>query len=320
MSISEYALITFGAAFAGAVFSLILWFGINAYIRRHRNKITLQALMQEIQEELQLAIASLALMSKSLRQELDRDNIPMAIPKLRHSTMNYAISSGNIRLIPNFRKQRLIRYAAATCELFNEGSKNTERLLATLILKSDGETWAKYQINKDIEQMSKTKVLLEDYLKNLYVEDLPEKYGEDAMTTTNSEPESVEQRILKQVSENSETLSRIKESHNFNNMLSLAGIALAILALSMIMLQLDRGNAAIGFFIVAILTLEMSAASYYGLMRLDKLLMSGALVTLAGVAILLFTTWSYFVSISVASVGIILTAVGILVYVGKKSN
>lgn len=317
MGTFDYALITFGAAFAGVVFSLISWFGIDALIRLRRNNKVLKTMMQEIQEELQFDIALLAMMSTNLRQELDRDSMPMSIPKLRHSAINYAISSGNIRLIPNFRKQRLVRYAAAACELFNEMSKNTERLLATLILKSDGETWAKYRINKDIEQMSATKRLLEHYLTTIQREDLPDEYGEDAMTTTNSEPETIEERILKQVKDNSETLSHIKERHNLNTMFSIVAISLAVLALSVTILQLGHGNTALGIMFIGILTFEMAAASYKGRVKLGKLLTSGAVVTLLGTAMTLFTTLLY-PGIIIASVGLLTTAIGIpLNYKGK---
>lgn len=175
MSSFDYTLVTFGAAFAGALFSLLLWFGVDYCIRRKRNKKILKAIMQEIQEELQLDIGILVQL-RNLQQIFDGGNVPFKISRLRHSASNYALSSGEIRLISNIRKQRLVRYAATTCEVFNEFVDNTERLLAIFTLKDDGLTWAKYRIDRLIEHANDTKSVLEDYLSKLQQRDLPDEY------------------------------------------------------------------------------------------------------------------------------------------------
>ena len=93
-------------------------------------------MMQEIHEEIQLNIALLTGLIQAIPRELERGNVPMYIPhRLKLTVYQYVVESGEIRLLADFRKQRLIRVAASVGESFNRFIENTEMLLATFQFK-----------------------------------------------------------------------------------------------------------------------------------------------------------------------------------------
>ena len=159
---------TFGATFSGVFASFLLWFGSRYLIRKQRNKKLLKAMMQEIQEELQANIAILSQFSKHIPDMLATSgHIPMTITSLELVAHQYAVTSGEIRLLSDIRKQRLIRYTASILERYNEFVDNTERLLAIFILKDDGLIWAKYRVDRQVELANDTIKLLQDTLNKL---------------------------------------------------------------------------------------------------------------------------------------------------------
>jgi hypothetical protein len=291
MSSLEYALVTFGAAFSGAIFSLLLWFGIDAWIRRKRNKKTLEAMMKEILEELQFDIALLMQLPENLRQALDSSNVPLKISRLRYSAANYAISSGEIRLTYNIRKQRLIRYIATVYETFNEFVDNTERLLAILVLKEDGLVWSRYRIDRLVEQATSTKALLEDYNTKLQREDLTDEYEEEMMTTrANNDAESNEMRLSKIEEGINEIKKQLKDNEKTSKFHSGLGVGIAAIAIATgfaaawsgwATTGVDLPSVALVISIGGILIIVTSIWEYRGLYR-RKLGIGGLLTTFVG--------------------------------------
>jgi len=158
---------TFGATFSGVIASFLLWFGSRYLIRKQRNKKLLKATMQEIQEELQANITILSQFSKNILDVLASGRIPMVITRLELGAHQYAVTSGEIRVLSDIRKQRLIRYTASILERYNEFVDNTERLLATFVLKDDGLIWAKYRVDRQVELANDTIKCLQDTLNKL---------------------------------------------------------------------------------------------------------------------------------------------------------
>ena len=127
MSNVEYTIITFSAAFAGALFSLLLWFGTDALIRRHRNKNTAKTLMQEVIEELELNLGILRQAPDTLRI-IKSGRIPSDFIRLKCSVLKYAVNSGELRYLRNAKKRLIVGIVLYTCESFNRFAENSERL------------------------------------------------------------------------------------------------------------------------------------------------------------------------------------------------
>ena len=159
---------TFGAIFLGVIASFLLWFGGQKWIKRQHDKKAIRAMMREMQEEIQFNIALLDQLVKTASKMLEGGNVPVYIPeRMVLAVYNYVVSTGEIRLIDDIRKQRLIRYAAIACETFNKFIDNTEILLAIFLLRSDGLVWSKYRLEKLIETADDRRKYLEDILSKL---------------------------------------------------------------------------------------------------------------------------------------------------------
>jgi hypothetical protein len=170
----ESAVITFGATFAGVILSFSFWFGGSYLIKWLENRKALKYMMREIQEEMQFNIAALDISTGHVQKALSGGDIPLVIPRLRHSATSYAVSSGEVRFLRSIRKQQIVGYTATVCEEYNHFVDNTERLLAILLLREDGLTWVKHRLEGFAEHISECKSLLQDYLNKLQQEKLPE--------------------------------------------------------------------------------------------------------------------------------------------------
>ncbi|MFC2071263.1 hypothetical protein ACFLUU_00885 [Chloroflexota bacterium] len=62
-------IVTFGAAFFGVIASFLLWSGGQWWIKRQRDKKAVMAMMEEIQEEIQLNIALLTELMENAPKE-----------------------------------------------------------------------------------------------------------------------------------------------------------------------------------------------------------------------------------------------------------
>ena len=184
-------LVTFGATFLGVIASFLLWFGGQWWIKRQHDKKAVRAMMEEIQEEILFNIALLTGLMENTPKELERGNIPLYLPtRMRLAAYQYMVSSGEIRLLDDIRKQRLIRYAGVACETFNKFIDNTEALLAIFLSKPDGLVWAKYRIDRLLESADEKRKYLQDTLNKLQQSKLPE---EDSM----GEPKKIDLEGLK---------------------------------------------------------------------------------------------------------------------------
>jgi len=183
----EYAAITFGATFAGVIFSFILWFGGSFFIKWRENRKVLKAMMREIFEEIQLNTGVLSLTVGSIQKALGGIDIPLFFPKLKHSASSYAVSSGEVRIIKNIRKRRIVGYLSLLCESHNHFAENTERILALLLLRKDSIDLVRIRLDGFLKETNEKKLAIEDFQKKLTQKNLPED-GEDTKTnnTNNS--------------------------------------------------------------------------------------------------------------------------------------
>lgn len=171
-------LVTFGATFFGVIASFLLWFGGQWWIRHQRDKKALGNMMREIQEEIQLNIGLLTELMHGIPRVLESGNVPVHIPhRLKLPVYQYVVSSGEIRLLTDFRKQRLIRFAAFMSESFNKFIENTEMLLAIFQFKpiDDALRLAKHRLGNLVEQAKDTRDYLQDTLNKLQQSELAEE-------------------------------------------------------------------------------------------------------------------------------------------------
>jgi len=214
----------------GVISSFALWFGGEKWVRYQRDKKARDNMIQEIREEIELNIALLTQLPQDITRMLENNNIPTYIPhRLRLGVYEYIMKSGEIRLLADFRKQRLIRYAAVASENFNSFIDNTEMLLAIFLLKSDGLKWAKYRLKQLIEEAKAKKDYLQDTLNKLQLN--KPSVEKSRVETNNTNPESTETRIARMEGDISDIKMQLKESestawYHFRFMLGFAAIAI----------------------------------------------------------------------------------------------
>lgn len=167
---------TFIATFFGVIASFLLWFGGQKWLQSQAEKKALHNMATELKEEIELNIALLSQLRQGIPRELSRGNVPHHLPyRLRLVVYDYIVKSGDIRLFTDFSKQRLIRYSAMISENFNHFIDNTETLLGIFILKSDGLKWARYRLEKLVEQAEDSGGYLLDTLNKLQLDKISEE-------------------------------------------------------------------------------------------------------------------------------------------------
>ena len=216
--------------FWGVIASFALWFGGEKLIRHQRDKKARDNMIQEIREEIEFNIALLTQLPQDITGMLENNNIPTYIPhRLRLGVYEYILKSGEIRLLADFRKQRLIRYAAVVSENFNSFIDNTERLLAIFLLKSDGLVWATYRLEKLAEQAKETKGYLQDTLNKLRLNKLSKERR--MVENEDSSSDSTETGITRMEKDIRDIKKQLKEAestawYHFRFTLGFAAIAI----------------------------------------------------------------------------------------------
>ena len=125
-------------------------------------------MLREIEEETKTNIGILDNLAKSVPKLLDRQEVPIYIPhRMKLEVYQYIVQSGEIRLVNDISKQRLIRYVADLCSRFNDFVANTELLLATLLDKPNGLKLAHQRLNGLMEQAADDKKILSIWLKEI---------------------------------------------------------------------------------------------------------------------------------------------------------
>lgn len=121
---------TFGAPFLGVILSFLLWYIGTWWIKRQSDKRSRTHILNEIKKEIRLNVTVMDALRQSIPKALADGNIPAALPgRLRLSTYNYAVSSGELRLLsPQCRVN--LTTAVDIYESTNRFIENTEMLLA----------------------------------------------------------------------------------------------------------------------------------------------------------------------------------------------
>lgn len=154
--------------FVGVILSFLLWFGGQWLIRHRRDRKARAAMLQEIEEEILINVHLFDYIVRTIPGLLAQGEIPVHIPyRMRLEVYQYIVGSGEIRLINDRHKQRLIRTAGFMCSTFNDFIDNTEAVLVTLIGKQNAVKLAQIRLNGLMEQAEEEKKLLLQWLKEL---------------------------------------------------------------------------------------------------------------------------------------------------------
>jgi len=159
---------TFLPVFVGVILSFLLWFGGQWFIGYRRDKKARAAMLREFEEEILLNIGMMEHLVQKVPEIWAQGNIPVHITyRMSLEVYQYIVESGEIRLIKDIHKQRLIRSVGISCSRFNNGIDNTEVVFATLIGKENAMRLAQIRLEGLIEQAKDEKKFLLECLKEL---------------------------------------------------------------------------------------------------------------------------------------------------------
>jgi hypothetical protein len=170
---------TFLPVLVGVLASFLLWFGGQWLVGYLRDKKAKASMLREFEEETVTNIGILDSLVKAIPKSFDRQEIPVYIPhRMRLEVYRNIVQSGEIRLVNDISKQRLILYVADLCSRFNDFVDNTELLLAALLGKPNAVEIARRRLNGLTEQAVEDKEVLSQWLKELQRES-PAKENKD---------------------------------------------------------------------------------------------------------------------------------------------
>ena len=164
---------TFLPVLVGVFVSFLLWFGGQWLVRYLRDKKAKAAMLRDIGEEIAVNIQLLDDLVKGVSELVAKGDVPVYIPyRMKSEVSQYIVQSGEIRLINDIHKQRLIRYVAYVCNAFNNFINNTEVVLVTLLGKPNAVKLAHHRLTGLMEQAVQNKGILSGWLKELQGEAL----------------------------------------------------------------------------------------------------------------------------------------------------
>ena len=224
-------MVTFGATFAGVFASFILLLGSRWLYSHHRNKETSKYMLQEIEDEIQENINLLAKLMQSLPKIIDDENAPAFFrPRTSTQALRYAIESGDIRLLSDYRKQLLIRDCLANCEAFDKFVENSDLVFAASFGLQDGFRIVRERSYAIVEGAKTLKDTLEANLKELVGKPKEEEKMVETKGSDSSEErlQRIEQDIkgMQQQLRNSDAASRSLFTLSFG--FAVLAVALAI--------------------------------------------------------------------------------------------
>lgn len=161
---SASALITFGATLAGVLASFLLGFLSFYIIKRVQDRKNGKATEREIEEETEHNIILLDTEAKAIAEAITKEIAPLTFHKLVYPACDYALTSGDIRTIPNKRKQRLVQYIVNVYENYNNFVSSSENLIGIWTLHKVSLNLITYRLQQFIEHSNKTKEILQGYL------------------------------------------------------------------------------------------------------------------------------------------------------------
>jgi len=167
----------FVAVFVGVLLSFSLWILGEHIIKWRAHSKDREAMTREIVEEAKFNIIVLNQMLDYVEKALkafDGGDVPLYFPRLRTSASNYAISSGNVRLLKSRRKQLLVRYMNEMYERENCFAENTELIFAILLLRKDSRDLVYHRLTRIPEGIRQTISVLTDLLNKFQQKNLPE--------------------------------------------------------------------------------------------------------------------------------------------------
>ena len=169
---------TFLPVLVGVLVSFLLWFGGQWLVGYLRDKKAKAAMLREIEEEIVINMALLDGLVKGISELVAKGDVPVHIPyRMKLEVFQYIVQSGEIRLINDIYKQRLIRHVADVCNTFNDFIDNTEVVLVTLLGKPNAVKLAHHRLNGLMEQAVENKVILSKWLKELQGKALTKENG-----------------------------------------------------------------------------------------------------------------------------------------------
>jgi hypothetical protein len=152
------------ATLSGVILSFLLWLGANRILQNKRDNKVKANMIKALKEEIEMNLNLLANVHEGIEQSLKTGTIPVYIPqRLDLSVYNYAVASGDIRLIKDFDKQRLLRLIAYSCDVFNHFSENTEFLCGIFLMRNDGLKLSVYRLTKLRESAQDHNKIIADF-------------------------------------------------------------------------------------------------------------------------------------------------------------
>ena len=161
---------TYLATMLGVITSFLLWYLGTSWFQYRRNKKASEILFKELKEEISFNIELLGQCVIDIQEELSKHIIPCFIPhRLKLSIYEYAVSSGDLRLLPGPQNKGLIINAAYIADSFNKFIENTEYLLGIFQLKPHDQALrlAHHRLNGLIEQGNDTRQTLINILEEI---------------------------------------------------------------------------------------------------------------------------------------------------------
>ncbi len=166
----------FVPVFLGVILSFSLWFGSERIIKRKKERKAKAALLQEIYEEIGFNMGRLDALDKAIQQMYTKGELMGLIPyRMKLEACNYAVESGEIRLIIDRKKQGVIRSIKHLCSVFNDFIENIEAFVVTLSGKGESVklsepevlSLAKRRFDGLAGQARINKIVLQKWLKQL---------------------------------------------------------------------------------------------------------------------------------------------------------
>jgi hypothetical protein len=230
-------LITFGATFAGVFASFFLWFGAERLLKLNREKKAAQHMITEVSQELLFNVKWLRHLRdktpKSVDEAVNKDTIKLFMPeRALTSACRYAVTSGEIRLIPDYNKQQAIRESLEECDLFNKIAEKTDLMVSIFLLRPDGIAHAIERVNAVANSAVQLSNALEENAtklmgKRFVAESLGECKGEDKVAENRS-GES-QDRLIQRIEEGFKGIKeQIQKSDNDNCSLFVFGFGFAV--------------------------------------------------------------------------------------------
>lgn len=134
---------------------------------RHKERLTMSALRQELIEEAQLNITKLNGLTAAIPMVEEAGGVPVYLPhRMTLTALHQAISDAQLRLFPTLTQLHW-RSVVEICETFNKFVDNTELLAIICLLHPDGLKIVRHRHQQLAAQAKDSREAIEQILSNI---------------------------------------------------------------------------------------------------------------------------------------------------------